>query len=129
MNQIHPTLKFTMCHTTPDFEAEEDKCNCETNKSISFLDTSLSIENGKIEVDLFRKKTDRNQYLLPASCHPKATSISIPFSLSLRIVRICTSPIKRDLRLQEFKVLLLAKEYPEKVVDSAIFKARKIPYW
>ena len=64
---------------------------------------------------------------MPASCHPKTTSISIPFSLSLRIVRICTSPIKRDLRLQELKTLLMAREYPERIIDSAINKARKIP--
>ena len=53
MNQIHQTLKFTMCHTTPDFKEEEDRCNCGTKKSVSLLDTSLSIENGKIKVDLF----------------------------------------------------------------------------
>ena len=39
MNQIHPTLKFTMSHTSPDEESEEDKCGCEIKKSIPFLDT------------------------------------------------------------------------------------------
>ena len=57
MNEIHPTLKFTMNHTTPESEAEEDSCDCEKNKSIPFLDTEKSIENGRIEVDLHRKKT------------------------------------------------------------------------
>ena len=127
INNFHPTLKFTMCHTTPEEEAEEDRCDCEFTKSIPFLDTSLSIEDGKVEIDLYRKKTDRNQYLLPASCHPKSTSLSIPFSLSLRIVRICTNSTKRDLRLQELKIILLAREYPEDIVDAAINKARKIP--
>ena len=70
MNKIHPTLKFPMNHTTPESEAEEDSCDCEKQKSILFLDTEISIENGRIEVDLHRKKTHCNKYLLPSSCHP-----------------------------------------------------------
>ena len=127
MNKIHPTLKFTISHTTPQSESEEDQCDCEKTDSISFLDTSLSIENGKIEVDLHRKKTHRNQYLLPSSCHPKTTSAAIPYSLSLRIVRICTNKDKRDLRLKELKELLLARNYPENLIDRAVNKAKKIP--
>ena len=50
INQIHPTLKFTMEHTTPEHEPEEDRCDCERKTSIPFLDTSLSIEKGRIEI-------------------------------------------------------------------------------
>ena len=127
MNKIHPTLKFTMTHTTPEKESPEDNCGCEKNNSVPFLDTELSIENGKIEIDLHRKKTHSNQYLLPSSCHPKATSKAIPYSLALRIIRICTKKDLRDLRLKELKELLLAREYPENLIDRAITKAAKIP--
>ena len=127
MNKIHPTLKFTMMHTTPESEDEEDQCDWEKTSSIPFLDTSISIENGRVEVDLHRKKTHRNQYLLPSSCHPKSTSAAIPYSLALRIVRICTSQEKRDLRLKDLKELLLARNYPENLIDSSINKAKKIP--
>ena len=127
MNKLHPTLKFTINHTTPETEAEEDRCQCPPSNSIPFLDTSLSIVHGKIEVDLYRKKTDRNQYLLPSSCHPKTTCLSIPYSLSLRIIRICTNPKTAVERLQELKELLLARKYPEQIIDSAISRAKKIP--
>ena len=127
INNIHPTLKFTLTHTTIESEPEEDRCNCEPLKSIPFLDTSLSIENGKIEIDLYRKKTDRNQYLLPSSCLPKTTTQSIPYSLVLKIVRICTKPKVRDKRLDELKELLLAREYPESLINRGIEKARKVP--
>ena len=127
MNKIHPTLKFTMNHTSVDDEAAEDKCSCSNQKSIPFLDTSLSLENGKIEVDLFRKATDRNQYLLPTSCHPKTTTKNLPYSCALRIVRICTSTQNRDSRLQELKELLLNRQYNENSVDRAIQKAKNIP--
>ena len=45
----------------------------------------------KNQKDLFKKDTDKNQYLLLNSCHPKSVTKSIPFSLSLRITRICTN--------------------------------------
>ena len=55
-NQIHPTLIFTMVHTSVESEPEEDQCNCEKTDSIPFLDTLIKIENGKIDIDLFKKK-------------------------------------------------------------------------
>ena len=85
----------------------------------------VSIKDGKIEVDLYKKETDRNQYLLPSSCHNRPNSI--PFSLSLRIVRICTDPTKRDQRLSELKNHLLERGYLENKIDSSINKARAIP--
>ena len=48
INQIHPTIKFTMVHTTNDLEPEQDRCDCPSRKSIPFLDTSLYLEKGKI---------------------------------------------------------------------------------
>ena len=47
MNKLHPTLKFTITHTTPDTELEEGRCQCTPLKSIPFLDTSLSIVKSK----------------------------------------------------------------------------------
>ena len=70
INQIHPTLKFTMEHTTFENEPLQDRCDCQPKKSIPFLDTFLSLENGNVEVDLYKKQTSQNQYLVPLSCHP-----------------------------------------------------------
>ena len=36
MNKIHPTLKFTLDHTTPETEAAEDNCGCEKRKQFPF---------------------------------------------------------------------------------------------
>ena len=127
VNELHPTLKFTMNHTTPTNEKLEDRCDCDPSDSISFLDTSCSLENGKIILDLFKKETDRNQYLLPTSCHPMSCTKNIPYSLSLRIVRICTQEYKRDQRLEELKELLLNRNYSPALVDRAIGKAKKFP--
>ena len=115
-----------MNHTSILEEASEDKCDCDETFSIPFLDTLCSIKNGKIDTDLY-KKTDRNQYLLPSSCHSKLTTKAIPFSLGLWIVRICSDPQKRDLRLNELKHLLLERGYAENMVDSALQKVKKVP--
>ena len=95
--------------------------------SLAFLDTSLSVQYGRVVVDLYIKPTDRNQYLLTSSCHPAHVTTNIPFSLALRIVRICSTPETRDLRLLEMKELLLARGYKAGVVNGAIEQARKIP--
>ena len=44
-----------------------------------------------IEIVLYTKPTAEHQYLLHSSCHPLQTKRAFPFSLALRIRRICSS--------------------------------------
>ena len=127
INKIHPAIKFTFVHTSPESEPESDSCSCPKQTSVPFLDTSCSIKNNIIDIDLHRKDTDRNKYLLPGSCHPRQTCRSIPYSLSMRIIRICTNSENRDKCLEELKRMLLARNYLENQVKSAISKARSDP--
>ena len=62
-------------------------------------------------------------YLLPSSCHVASVTNNIPYSLALRIVRICSETEARDQRLSELKNLLLDREYRPGVINSAIDKA------
>ena len=117
-----------MNHTTREQEAPEE-CFDWRRKSIPFLDTLCTIKEGKIDTGLFKKDTDRNQYLLQSSCHPAQTTKAIPYSLCLRIVRICNDPKNRDKRLQELKKYLLDRGYSERRVNSAIDNARKVPIY
>jgi hypothetical protein len=78
-----------------------------------------------VVVDLYRKPTDRNQYLLTSSCHPAHVPKNIPFSLALRIVRISTESETRDLRLKELKDFLLSRSYRTGIVDRALEEARQ----
>ena len=52
---------------------------------------------------------------------------NIPYSLALRIIRICSEIEVRDQRLAELKELLLAREYKSGLIDSAIKRAKEIP--
>ena len=97
------------------------------SSSLAFLDTSCQISDGKIIVDLYKKPTDRNQYLLTSSCHPSHVTSNIPFSLALRIVRICSLTEDRDRRLAELKNMLLDRDYRPGIIDAAIDKAKSIP--
>ena len=128
LNTIHPTIKFTMNHTVSEKSSSElETCSCSPSKSIAYLDTLCEIKGGKIITDLYRKPTDKNQYLLTSSCHPIECFKSIPFSLALRIVRICSETQARDNRLKELKEMLLARDYTPGIIDAAIAKARAIP--
>ena len=75
-----------------------------------------------------RKQTRFNtEYLLPCSCHPKQTFKAIPFSLALRIVRVCSKGVDKDKRLHELTERLLARNYNINMVESALNKVRSIP--
>ena len=115
-----------MSHTTPS-ESTSTQCECPKISKLPFLDTSCSIENNKIITDLYKKETDRNQYLLTSSCHPAHVTNNIPFSLALHIVRICSKPEDREKRFIDLKNMLLARDYSNKIIDAAIEKARNIP--
>ena len=66
--------------------------------------------------DLYRKKTDRNQYLLTSSCPSTDTTNNIPFSLALRIVRLRSLPKDREERFKELRGLLLSRDYKSGVI-------------
>jgi hypothetical protein len=97
INTLHETIKFTHSY-------------CFKNKSTTYLDMTVKIAKNKIVTDLYRKPTDKVQYLLPNSCHPSHIFKSIPYSLALRLVRICSTRDLLNKRLEELKVMLLTRK-------------------
>jgi peptide-methionine (R)-S-oxide reductase len=110
INLLDTTIKFTS-------ECDFDK------KSTTFLDTTLTIKNGKIKTDLYRKETDKVQYLLPSSCHPSHIFKSVPYSLGLRLVRICSDREDLKKRLFELEEMLLSRGYSKNIVKETTLKA------
>ena len=79
INNLHPSIKFTAELTCPykcNIVGPHD-CFCHQTQSISFLDTSVSIKDGKFFTDLYRKPSDCCQYLLPSSFHPSHVTQNI----------------------------------------------------
>ena len=83
--------------------------------------------DGKISTNLYRKLSDRNQYMLPDSCHPMECIKSIPYSLCTRILRVCSEPSERDDNFEALKEMLLERNYPPGILDAAIARVKAIP--
>ena len=125
INKIHPNIKITMNNTTPYQNLENsDNCECATQDSILFWDTSLRNEKGPIVSDLYKKPTDCNQYLLTNSTHPPDCITNIPFSLALRIKRVCMKTVDQETRFSELKQMLKERKYSDAMVDAAIWRAK-----
>ena len=112
LNNIHPTIKFTMERSTSSFP---------------FLDVNVLLENGKIESDLFCKPTDKHQYLLHSSSHLYHTKRAIPYSLALRLRRISSKDEFFERRSAELLSYLIKRGYKERFVREQISRAKQIP--
>jgi hypothetical protein len=75
---------------------------------------------------LYRKETDKVQYLLPNSNPPIHIFKNIPYSLALRLVRICSLRVDLIKRLEELKAMLISRKYNKKVINDAIKRALEI---
>ena len=113
LNNIHSTIKFTSSHSS-------------TN--IPFLDVSVSLTNdGSISTDLYTKPTDKHQHLLYSSCHPLHTKKAIPFSLALRLRRICSTDATFHTRTAQLTTYLLKRGYNRNFVNKQIRRAADMP--
>ena len=59
-----------------------------SESKLDFLDTTIYLEDGKLEFDVYSKATDSHLYLLPYSYHPKENTENIPYGVALRLRRI-----------------------------------------
>ena len=114
LNTFHPTIKFD----DPQHNPEDNSCD--------FLDMRISIKDGKITTDLFRKETSKPRALLPSSAHPGHITPNIVYSMAFRLLRICSDEETFEKRLEELKNdFLVPRNYHKKVVESQ-FKRIKI---
>ena len=99
---------------------EENSCN--------FLDLKISIQNSKIETDLFRKETTKPQALLPSSAHPGHITPNIIYSMAFRLLRICSREDIFEQRLEDLKLnFLIPRQYHPKIIEAEFRKIRKLP--
>ena len=105
LNNIHPTIKFTSSLSQTE---------------IPYLDVNVSLHNGNIHTDLYTKPTDKHQHLLYSSCHPYHTKKAIPFSLALRLRRICSSDETFKTRTNELLTYLIKRGYKCNFVNKQI---------
>ena len=111
LNNFHDTIKFT--HEI-------------SNHSIPFLDVQVTLNNNMLETDLYCKPTDKHQYLLYTSSHPQHCKNSLPYSLALRLRRICSNDTSFRLRLKELQDFLTSRGFPIALIKKQFSKVHNI---
>ena len=107
INKQHNSIKFTMESGTP---------------RLPFLDLNLSIIDNKIDIDLYTKPTSTNPFLYAGSCHPASCKKALPYSLALRLKRICSSEQSLKTRLLELRSQLKERGYKDNDINVAFNK-------
>ena len=88
LNNFHPNVNFT---------PEKSK------SSVNFWDVSVNIVDNKLETDLFCKPTDCHQFLHFNPANPFRNEKPVVYSQSLRIKRLCSSPLNFQKHLENLK--------------------------
>ena len=115
LNSIHASIKFTHEYSNS------------SHQTLPFLDVQVHLSNNHIQTDLHTKPTDKHQYLLKTSCHPNHTKQTIPFSLFLRIRRICSTDAFFDKRSEELIKHLVQRGYSRYSLQKNANRVRAIP--
>ncbi|KAL8581298.1 hypothetical protein ACOMHN_028324 [Nucella lapillus] len=112
INGYHPTIKFTMNHST---------------NSLPFLDVLISLKNGYLHTDLSSKPTDTHAYLHNTSCHPQHLVNNIPYAQFLRIRRLCSDTATFHSQCDEMETNFIKRGYKPETVNKARAKASRVP--
>ena len=91
---------------------------------IEFLENLIyKYKNNNIQTTLYKKPTDRQNYIHSKSAHPFSLKNSIAYSQALRLKRICSTTGKYEKHTDNLKKQLLKKGYAETMVNEKIQKA------
>ena len=81
---------------------------------------SVSIVHNKLEIDLFCKPKDCQQFLHFNSAHPFHNKKLIVYSQRLSIKSLCSSTLAFQKHLENSKTWFCKRGYPQKAVDAQI---------
>ena len=94
--------------------------------NIPFLDVNILLQNNKLETDFFCKPTNKHQYFLQSSSHPYHTKQSIPYSLALRLRRICSKDTFFLTRSKWVNNIIVRRSHKKIIVREQIIRAQLI---
>ena len=98
-----------------------------SRKKVEFLDLEIILENEKIETNLFIKRSNLQLYLDYFSNHPDPCKEGVVFGQALRIRERCSKTCDTDVNLENLKDKLMARNYPEDLIDNKFDEAKKRP--
>ncbi|XP_078527507.1 uncharacterized protein LOC144799808 [Lissotriton helveticus] len=100
------------------FTSHQNRDQCE------FLDIIIKHIDGRLNVELFTKTTDRNTMLHFDSNHPTCQKNNIPFGQFLRLKRNCTTMRDYEKHADVLKKKFLERGYPRRLIRQAYKKAK-----
>ena len=92
---------------------------------VEFLDLQISLENNRLETNLFIKPSNKQLYLDFNSNHPQTCKEGIVFGQALRVLERCSKPEDSEKHLQNLKSKLETRNYPEKLINTKFSEAKK----
>ena len=99
----------------------------QSTSQVAFLDILVKLTpDNAIATDLYTKPTDKHLYLQPTSCHPSHITKNIPYSLALRLRRICSDDDSLNHRTRELKTQLRNRGYTNQNIMPQITKAKTV---
>ena len=110
INSRLPSIKFTL-------EASQE--------SVSFLDVLVKKNQG-VQTTVYRKKTDRNNYLHFSSYHPSSLKKGLPYSQLLRLKRICNTESEYEGQSAEMCDRFRARGYNEHILSISKSKVKPL---
>ena len=93
---------------------------------LGYLDLKLKMVNGKINVDVFSKRTKSFTYVLPSTWYSNRNIRNVPKGIALRLRRICDSDEKYDERSEEYQKYLIARDYQPGSVKRQLEEVKKL---
>ncbi|OCT61038.1 hypothetical protein XELAEV_18047064mg [Xenopus laevis] len=111
-NQAHPTIKFTT-----EIGAQK----------INFLDVTITIENGFMNTNLYRKSTDKNNILHASSYHTPNVIRAIPKGQFIRARRISTQKKEYTVASNTLKERFIKRGYKPKLIDTCAKEVQEMP--
>ena len=92
----------------------------EYGKSVPFLDVMVTLADGRINTDLYSKKTDAHLYLRYDSCHPKSCVKGLAKGELLRVRWICSDDDSFKKRSRDMQGYFEKRGFPKQEVQSAV---------
>lgn len=84
------------------------------------------LDNGKLTTKLYRKPTDKHQYLHFESSHLKHWKTSIPYSQAIRFKRICSHKSDFVSNCAQLRSALIRQKFPPRLIDDAVVRANAL---
>ena len=96
-----------------------------SRESVSFLDVMVKMDQ-QVSTSVYKKKTDRNNYLHFSSYHPPGLKKGLPYSQLLRVKRICSTETAFEKQAKDLNQCFNAKGYNNKVLNECLHKVRNV---